>query len=198
MRSDHPVSTAVVAHWKALQAADRLMEVTDFEALTGRGVKGTINGETFFLGNHRLAHELGIWAPNWKLSSRLSSETARRPSCSALRRAAAYSRGCRYDPRNQFDAIKRMPQMGIEAVMLTGDNPHTARGHRQSRHLTDARGNLLPEDKLAAIDDLIASMATSAWWATASTMRPRWRKPTSASPWARQAPTPRWKQPMSR
>ena len=60
MRSDHRVSTAVVAYWKTQQAADQLMEVTDFEALTGRGVKGTINGETFFLGNHCLAHELGI------------------------------------------------------------------------------------------------------------------------------------------
>lgn len=58
-RSDHPVSTAVVAHWKGLGNQDALFDVLDFEALTGRGVKGAIDGATYYLGNHRLIHELG-------------------------------------------------------------------------------------------------------------------------------------------
>ena len=49
-----------------------------------------------------------------------------------------------------------MTRMGIEVVMLTGDNPHTAQAIAAKVGLTDARGNLLPEDKLTAINDLIA------------------------------------------
>ena len=62
-RSDHPVSTAVVAYWHAQSPADALQDVTDVEAVTGRGVKGAIGGEAYYLGNHRLVEELGICSP---------------------------------------------------------------------------------------------------------------------------------------
>ena len=59
-RSDHPVSTAVSKYWKALPDVAVLAEVADFEAITGRGVKGRINNRWYYLGNHRLVEELGI------------------------------------------------------------------------------------------------------------------------------------------
>ena len=62
-RSDHPVSTAVVAHWHAQSPSDALQDVTDVESVTGRGVKGAIGGEAYYLGNHRLVEELGICSP---------------------------------------------------------------------------------------------------------------------------------------
>ncbi len=157
MRSDHPVSTAVVAYWKTLQAADQLLQVTDFEALTGRGVKGAINGETFFLGNHRLAHELGICGA--ELEAKFEAFEGDGKTAVVLCSAT--------DPllilavadtirETSVDAIERMTRMGIEAVILTGDNPHTAQAIAAKVGLTDVRGDLLPEDKLAAINDLIA------------------------------------------
>lgn len=58
-RSDHPVSRAV-----ALAAQDTVIQnVSDFEALAGRGTKGIINGQQYHLGNHRLVHELGWCSP---------------------------------------------------------------------------------------------------------------------------------------
>lgn len=62
-RSDHPVSTAVSKYWKALPDNVVLLEVTDFEAITRRGVKGRINNKWYYLGNHRLIEELGICNP---------------------------------------------------------------------------------------------------------------------------------------
>ena len=156
-RSDHPVSTAVVAHWKAQQAADPLMEVAGFEALTGRGVKGAIDGETFYLGNHRLVHELGIC--DSALESKLDAFEREGKTavvlCSAV--APLFILAVADTIRDtSVEAIKRMRQMGVAVVMLTGDNPHTAQAIAAKAGIADARGDLLPEDKLTAVNDLIA------------------------------------------
>jgi Cd2+/Zn2+-exporting ATPase len=54
------------------------------------------------------------------------------------------------------EAIRELHALGVVSVMLTGDNPTTARAIADQVGIDDARGNLLPEDKLAAIDELIA------------------------------------------
>jgi Cd2+/Zn2+-exporting ATPase len=54
------------------------------------------------------------------------------------------------------EAIRDLHALGVISVMLTGDNPATARAIADEAGIDDARGNLLPEDKLAAIDELIA------------------------------------------
>ena len=59
-RSDHPVSTAVSAHWKLQSDVATLGDVTNIEVITGRGVKDRIGGQWYYLGNHRLVEELGI------------------------------------------------------------------------------------------------------------------------------------------
>ncbi|MEX5590970.1 heavy metal translocating P-type ATPase, partial [Pseudomonas urmiensis] len=60
-RSDHPVSRAIAQFGKEQGLA--LSEVDDFAALAGRGVRGTIAGEVYHLGNHRLVEELGLCSP---------------------------------------------------------------------------------------------------------------------------------------
>ncbi len=157
-RSDHPVSTAVVAHWRQQEPDGSLLEVTGFEALVGRGVKGAIDGETFFLGNHRLAHEMGICGPD--LETKLEAFEKEGKTAVALSSTAApllILAVADTIRASSVEAIERMKKMGVEAVMLTGDNPHTARAIAAKVGLTDARGNLLPEDKLTAITDLIAT-----------------------------------------
>ncbi len=156
-RSDHPVSTAVVAHWKVQQIDGSLMEVTGFEALAGRGVKGTIDGETFYLGNHRMVHEFGICDP--ELEAKLEAFETNGKTAVALCSATAPLLVLAVADtirENSVEAIERMKKMGVEVVMLTGDNPHTAHAIAVKVGLTDARGNLLPEDKLTAVNDLIA------------------------------------------
>ncbi|MBZ0092936.1 MAG: heavy metal translocating P-type ATPase [Sulfuricellaceae bacterium] len=156
-RSDHPVSTAVVAYWKAQAVADPLMEVTGFEALTGRGVKGAIDGATFYLGNHRLVHELGICDAG--LESKLDTFERQGKTAVVLCSAAAPLLILAVADTirdTSVDAIQRLQQMGVEAVMLTGDNPHTAQAIAAKVGIGDARCDLLPEDKLTAIDELIA------------------------------------------
>lgn len=155
-RSDHPVSTAVVAHWKALGVQDALFDVSDFEALTGRGVKGTIDGKTYYLGNHRLIHELGICTPALEATLETFEKEGKTAvlisSATAPMMILAVADTIR---DGSTAAIARIQAMGVHVIMLTGDNPHTARAIGAMVGIDDARGNLLPEDKLAAINDMV-------------------------------------------
>lgn len=154
-RSDHPVSLAI-----AQAAVDKQLAmhpVDNFEALTGRGVRGEINGQLYHLGNHRLVEELGLCSPaleeklfalekqgktvvllldsNGPLALFAVADTVKESSC---------------------EAIQQLHELGIKTLMLTGDNPHTAQAIAAQVGIDQARGDLLPTDKLQAIEALYA------------------------------------------
>jgi Cd2+/Zn2+-exporting ATPase len=153
-RSDHPVSLAVA------QAAQRdgvvLAPVEGFEALAGRGVKGVVHGKTYYLGNHRLIHEQGRCSEELERVLNMLEEDGKtviiltdEQSVHGLFAVAdTVKEGSR-------QAIAELRALGIQTVMLTGDNVHTAKAIAAQVGLDDARGDLLPEDKLKAIESLI-------------------------------------------
>ena len=150
------MSTAVVAHWKVQQPTEKPLDVADFEALAGRGVKGMIADEVFYLGNHRLAHERGIRGAELEAKLEVFEKEGKTAIvlCSTTRPLLVLAVADTIR-ETSVAAIQRMKQMGVEVVMLTGDNPHTAQAVAAKVGLADVRGNLLPEDKLTAINDLI-------------------------------------------
>jgi len=155
LRSDHPVSAAIAAHWTQQQQG-RADDVADFEALTGRGVKGRIGDSEFHLGNHRLVHEMGMCSP--ELEARLQLLEKQGKTTTILCRDGrvqlllAVADTVRDSSR---DAIAQLKQLGVSVTMLTGDNEYTARAIADIVQLDDARGDQLPEDKLTAIGELI-------------------------------------------
>ncbi len=155
-RSDHPVSSAVVAHWTAMGDQEPLFDVADFEALTGRGVKGTIDGATFYLGNHRLIHELGNCTPALEATLEAFEKEGKTAvlvsSATAPMMILAVADTIR---ESSAAAIERIQAMGVHVIMLTGDNAHTAKAIGAKVGIDDARGNLLPDDKLMAINDMV-------------------------------------------
>jgi Cd2+/Zn2+-exporting ATPase len=153
--SEHPVAAAIVTAWQD-GVGRPLLEVALFEALTGRGAKARMAEQLYYVGNHRLVEELGICSPrveevlksleqNGKTAVVLASE--REPLC--VFGVADTVRG------HSAEAIRDLHALGVRSVMLTGDNPATARAIADEVGIDDARGNLLPEDKLAAIDELL-------------------------------------------
>ncbi|HEX8009879.1 MAG TPA: heavy metal translocating P-type ATPase [Casimicrobiaceae bacterium] len=156
-RSDHPVSTAVVAHWRATSPSEALQEVAGVEAVTGRGVKGTIGGQVLYLGNHRFVEELGICGP--ALETKLDSFERGGKSvvvlCSATAPQLLLAVADTIRDTSQA-AIDRLRRSRVELVLLTGDNPHTAEAIARKVGIAEARGNLLPEDKQAAVAALVA------------------------------------------
>jgi Cd2+/Zn2+-exporting ATPase len=155
LRSDHPVSIAIAAHWQAQQTG-AATDIVDFEALPGRGVKGHIGGDACYLGNHRLVHDMGMCNP--ALEERLQILEKQGKTVTILCRDGraqlllAVADTVRDSSR---DAIAQLRRSGISVTMLTGDNPRVARAIANVIGIDDARGDQLPADKLDAIDGMI-------------------------------------------
>ena len=155
-RSDHPVSAAVAAYWKAQQDNAPLVDVSNFEALTGRGVQGEIDGVRCQLGNHRLVHELGMCSAELE-AQLLALEQQGKTTvilCRDNRVVLLLAVADTVRPGSK-EAIAQLRALGVNVTMLTGDNNHTAQAIAATVGITDARGDQLPADKLAAIGELI-------------------------------------------
>lgn len=160
-RSDHPVSTAVSAHWKSQPEAAILEEVTDFEAITGRGVKGRIGNQWYYLGNHRLVEELGICnAATEAVLNKLEAEGKTAVVICSHTAPLAVIGVADTVRQTSRQAIIELHALGIRTLMLTGDNDLTAKAIAKDVGIDDARGNLLPEDKLAVINEELAQHGT--------------------------------------
>lgn len=154
-RSDHPISLAIAAYarttWPCAPSP-----VSSFEALTGRGVQGNIGSDAFLLGNHRMVHEAAMCSP--ALEARLHVLEQEGKTTSILCRNGkpelliAVADTVRASSR---DAIADLQRMGVRLTLLSGDNAHTARAIADVVQITDARADLLPEDKLNAVNGLI-------------------------------------------
>jgi Zn2+/Cd2+-exporting ATPase len=153
--STHPVAQALVSGWRAREQAGETWPVEDFGVLHGRGVKGLVQGRLWHLGNHPLVEELGL------SSSRLEVQLAALESagktaivlCADAGPVAVFAVSDTLRPES-LAAVKALVAMHIEPVMLTGDNPATARAIANQLGIRDARGNLMPQDKQRAVAEL--------------------------------------------
>ncbi|MDR6469374.1 Cd2+/Zn2+-exporting ATPase [Paraburkholderia graminis] len=149
-RSDHPVSMAIAS--AAQKDGVTSLLVDSFEALAGRGVRGEINGATYWLGNHRLAEELGRCSPS--LEARLDALERQGKTVVLLsdaQRVIALFAVADTVKETSRMAIGELHRAGVRTAMLTGDNPHTAAAIAEQVGIDEARGNLLPQDKLDAV-----------------------------------------------
>ena len=157
-QSDHPVSKAI-----AQGLAASALAVTDFQALAGRGVQAQIDTTTYALGNHRLMNERGHDTPALQATLRTLEEAGRTVTMLASPAAvlALFAVADTIKPSSR-EAVAELKALGITPVMLTGDNQATATAIAHEAGILDARGNLLPEDKLAAIKALQAEHGPTA------------------------------------
>jgi len=149
--SDHPVARAVVRGWKG-----PLLPVEGFESITGRGVAGTIGGAPCFVGSHRLAHERGVCTPEVE-AALAELEAAGKTALVVGEGSAVVGLLAVADtPREtSVEAVAELHRMKVRTVMLSGDNQRTAEAIARTVGIDDARGGLLPEDKLRDIGELL-------------------------------------------
>ncbi len=148
-RSDHPVSKAI-----AEGLPGQRLDVADFEALVGRGVQGRVDGTAYTLGNHRLIHDRGSCST--ELEAKLAEhETAGRTVTLLASDGHVLALFAVADTlkASSTQAVAALKALGVTPVMLTGDNASTARAIATQAGIEDARGDLLPQDKQAAIQD---------------------------------------------
>jgi Cd2+/Zn2+-exporting ATPase len=149
--SDHPVSMAIT-QGLGIQG-NGLLE--SFTALPGRGIEAKAGGHSLILGNHRLIEDRGLCSP--QIEARLTAHEAQGRTVTMLASSTqvlAIFAVADTIKESSREAIAELHALGVASVMLTGDNVATAMAIAKQAGIDDARGNLLPEDKLAAIEEL--------------------------------------------
>lgn len=154
-RSDHPVSQAIsrAASHDGLVAA----QVDGFAALPGRGVCGEIDGKRYWLGNQRLVQELE--PSHAELELRLTQLEQQGQTLVCLldeQQVLALFAVADTVKESSRAAIAELHQLGVNTVMLTGDNAHAAAAIAEAVGIQQVRSNQLPSDKLQAIEELAA------------------------------------------
>ena len=153
-RSEHPLADAVVLHLTEEGIKTNLKG--EFNSLTGQGIQGVINGESYFVGNRRLLEMNGI--------SRESEQAEQADACSLEGKTVVYFADSkqvlaliviadRMKP-GAVKAIERLQAEGIEVYMLTGDNRITARAVADSIGLKHFKAEVMPSDKADFVKEL--------------------------------------------
>ncbi len=159
-RSDHPVSRAILGALGDTPAAGPVSQVT---ALPGRGIRGYIDGHCYHLGNHPLIEDLGLCSP--ALEKQLAPLEAAGKTvnllCDEHRVLALFAVADTLKP-GSHQAIAELHQLGIQTLMLSGDNLQTARLIGQQAGITEVYGDLLPAGKLAAVEQRLGAGRTVA------------------------------------
>ncbi len=157
-RSDHPVSQAIAAG-----LPEHAMLVEDFVAEPGRGVRGRIEGRAYVLCKHSLIHDMGLC--DAALEARLAEHEAQGRTVTLLASdhavLALFAVADTIKP-GAAAAVSALRAQGVEVVMLSGDNPSTARAIAAQAGIATVQGDLMPEDKQRAITALQARFGATA------------------------------------
>ena len=154
-QSDHPISQAVVRFAKEHNQLNDYLPIDKFESLTGRGIRGMVEGAVCVLGNHRLIHEIGFCTDS--LETALESIEAQGQTAVVLLRDSQPKAifAIADQPKKQSrNALEQLRGLGVHSLVLSGDNPHTVSRIAEQVGVEDARGNLLPEQKLEVMRSL--------------------------------------------
>ncbi|MBL7692070.1 MAG: copper-translocating P-type ATPase [Flavipsychrobacter sp.] len=153
--SEHPLADAIVAHFLAAAT----VPVSEFVSITGAGVKGTVTGVTYYVGNKRLLNENNI-PVSQELTQRANQWIAEAKtvvyfaSSSEVLAILAIADAVK---ATSAQAIKSLQEAGITVHMLTGDNPATAGAIAAQVVITKYRAEMLPAEKANYIKELQAA-----------------------------------------
>jgi len=153
--SEHPLAAAIVGAAEERRIA--LAPVTEFESLTGRGVRGRVDGRLLALGNQKLLEELG-------LNPTEGSRRAENLSAGGQTEIFVVAEGRVIgllgvaDPikKGTLEAIRALHEDSIRIVMLTGDSSGTARAVARQLGIDDIFAEVLPRDKAVVVKKLQA------------------------------------------
>ena len=158
--SDHPLAAAVVRGGKERLKSDSGVQAHDVQSITGRGVKATVDGQPVYLGKDSLFAEVeGPPLPD-ALRASVEKLKAGGRTTMVVRRGDTYLGvlGLMDTPREAAKSvIARLRELGIRRmIMLSGDNQQVADAVAKEVGIDEALGDLMPDDKVAAIKKLSA------------------------------------------
>ena len=154
--SEHPLAEAVVKFAKLKEIS--LIEVQDFEAISGKGVIGTVSDKKVALGNKSLIDQVGA-TTEADLENKIIAEQKLGKTVSYIAIdgvTLGFISITDAIKETSVAAIEELMRQGVEVIMLTGDNENTAKAVAQELNLTSFKAGCLPEDKLKEIKRLQA------------------------------------------
>lgn len=156
--SDHPLAKAIVRDGKAKLGNTDIPEAQQLEAVLGKGIKATWQGAPVYIGNLALFQSLDQYHPSSELIADVQQLERGGHTTMVVRKGTVYAGiiSVMDTPRPEAaEVLKTLKTAGIRRmIMLTGDNQQVADAVAQQIGLTDAWGNLLPEQKVEAIQKL--------------------------------------------
>lgn len=152
-KSEHPLSKAVTEKGKERNIP--VSSCQSFQSLPGHGIKGTIDGVSYFAGNESLMKEHSLMTEEVALLGKEHAKKGETPLFFAredsLLGVIFVADSIKEDSAL---AISKMQESGIEVVMLTGDNATTARVIADEVHIRHVISDVLPQGKLSVIKEL--------------------------------------------
>tara|TARA_R110001599_G_scaffold1889_4_gene9764 strand:+ start:203422 stop:205929 length:2508 start_codon:yes stop_codon:yes gene_type:complete len=154
--SEHPLAEATVKYGKSKEA--EFLGVSDFESVTGKGVQGVIDGKSIKLGNRKIIEDADISVTeDQKTEADSYQNSGKTVSWLAVdNKIAGFVVITDVIKESSRKAISELQESGIEVIMLTGDNPQTAKAVAEEIGLSSYKAECLPQDKLEEIERLQA------------------------------------------
>lgn len=150
-KSEHPIAHAIVRH--AEDAGLVLQDVSGFESLQGRGLRGRIDGIEYVVGNRALVSGLGLSFDGTALHTHTAE--GKTPVLLATKeRMLGFVMVADEVKEDSRQAVADLKRLGIRVMMLTGDDERTARHIASLVGIDEVVAHVLPEDKLETIASL--------------------------------------------
>jgi P-type Cu2+ transporter len=153
--SEHPLAEAIVTGARTRGA--NLADATQFEAIAGHGIRAIVDGRTVLIGNVKLMRDQGVNAAALDAQAAQLAEQGKTPMFVAIdgRAAGLVAVADTVKPTAKA-AIRRFKELGIEAVMITGDNARTAAAVARELGIARFFAEVLPADKARHVQELQA------------------------------------------
>ncbi|AZO20264.1 heavy metal translocating P-type ATPase [Mesorhizobium sp. M1E.F.Ca.ET.045.02.1.1] len=151
--SEHPLAEAIVEG--AAERGVKLADAENFEAITGKGVAGTVSGRKVALGNAAMMADLGIdTAPVSAKAEALQAEGKTAMFVAADGKLAGLVAVADPVKATTAEAIRALHDKGLRIIMATGDNERTAKAIAGKLGIDEVRAGLLPDEKGALVEEL--------------------------------------------
>ncbi len=155
-RSEHPIARAIVE--SAVEGGIALPTMTDFDSVTGMGVRATVDGARVEVGADRFMRELGLDVGGFARTAERLGNEGKSPLYAAIDgRLAAIIAVADPIKSSTPTAIAALHQLGLKVAMITGDNARTAQAIAKQLGIDEVVAEVLPEGKVEAVRRLKAS-----------------------------------------